>query len=179
MFWGVLAREGMRRDEGVSLDWCHIDLDRGLVRLDTNKTDDPRTWVLSQDVLAALRLWHAIRGKVEPNEPVFPGEHGGRLNAEHAAEVLRAHLRLAGVTREELFVSNKHRQALRAHNLQATFVTLALASDKSETWISDRTGHKSSEMIRRYYRKARTFAELGLRALAPMDQSIPEFVAPT
>ncbi len=44
LFFGVLAREGMRRDELADLRWDDLDLQRGMVRLDVNKTDDPRAW---------------------------------------------------------------------------------------------------------------------------------------
>lgn len=179
MFWGVLAREGMRRDEAVRLDWCDLDLQRGALRLEQNKTDDPRSWALSPDVLAALSKWKVMRGKVEPTDPVFVGEGGGRLNAEHAADLLRSHLRMAGVTRDELMRATKQRLRLRAHDLRATFITVALAAGRSEAWISDRTGHKSSQMIHKYYRQSRTFDELGIGPLSPMDRSIPEFVAQT
>lgn len=179
MFWGVLTREGMRRDEAVGLDWVHIDLVRGMVRLDINKTDDPRSWPLSPDVHEALKRWLARRGKVKPTDPVFADMAGTRLKVDHAADVLRSHLVKAGVERDELLRSTAHRQALRAHDLRATFVTVSLAAGRSEAWISDRTGHRSSQMIHRYYRQARSFAELGLGSLAPMHETIPEFVAPS
>src|SRR4029077_18378268 len=62
------------------------------------------------------------------------------------------------------------RQRFRAHDLRATFVTVALATGKTETWVSDRTGHDGHSMIERYRRKARTWnlGELGhLYALIP------------
>jgi integrase len=177
VFWGTLVREGMRREEAVGLDWCHLDLDHGQVRLDSNKTDDPRAWALSPDVVIALKQWRIVRGQVETTDPVFVGTNGERLNVQHAADQLRADLQTAGVTRAELFESSAHRQALRAHDLRATFITIAIATGKSEAWISDRTGHKSSLMIHRYYRQARTFTDLGLGALSPMNEAIPEFVA--
>jgi integrase len=34
-----------------------------------------------------------------------------------------------------------NRAQFRAHDLRGTFVTLALANGKSETWVADRTGH--------------------------------------
>ena len=52
------------------------------------------------------------------------------------------------------------RRQMRVHDLRGTLVTVHLANGKSEAWISDRTGHKSSAMINRYKRTARTFAEL-------------------
>jgi integrase len=62
--------------------------------------------------------------------------------------------------------------ALRAHDLRASFVTIALANGKTETWVADRTGHRSSQMIARYRRQARTAAELGLGAWTPLDAAI-------
>src|SRR5262249_38700429 len=44
----------------------------------------------------------------------------------------------------------------------------------SEGWICDRTGHRSSAMVARYHRQARTFTELNLGALTPLDVAIPE-----
>ena len=55
-----------------------------------------------------------------------------------------------------------------------SFVTLALANGKTETWVADRTGHRSSQMINRYRRQARTAEELGLGWFQPLDQLIPE-----
>jgi len=56
------------------------------------------------------------------------------------------------------------------HELRGTFVTISLANGKSESWIADRTGHRSSQMIARYKRTARTFAELHLGALALLHE---------
>ena len=68
---------------------------------------------------------------------------------------------------------------MRVHDLRGTFVTLSLANGKSEAWISDRTGHKSSTMINRYKRTARTFAELQSGELESLDVAIPELsIAP-
>jgi hypothetical protein len=60
------------------------------------------------------------------------------------------------------------------HDLRGTFVTLSLAAGRSETWVADRTGHTSSQMINRYRRAARSAGELSLGQLAPLDQVIPE-----
>jgi integrase len=53
-FYGFLAREGMRRGEALALTWGDIDLEQGAVRLDANRTDDPRAWALSAGVTATL-----------------------------------------------------------------------------------------------------------------------------
>lgn len=51
---------------------------------------------------------------------------------------------------------------------------LALANEKSEPWVQDRTGHRSSDMINLYRGVARTAAELRLGELLPMNEAIPE-----
>jgi hypothetical protein len=78
------------------------------------------------------------------------------------------------VRREELHNTGTNRRQLRAHDLRGTFVTLSLANGRSETWVADRTGHKSSLMINRYRRAARSAVELGLGTLTPLAEAIPE-----
>ena len=58
------------------------------------------------------------------------------------------------------------------HDLRGTFVTLSLANGKSESWISDRTRHRSSQMIARYKRTDRTFGELDLGQLDPLSDAL-------
>ena len=60
------------------------------------------------------------------------------------------HLRTAGVDRADLFERSKRRMPIRLHDLRATFVTVSLANGKAEQWVSDRTGHRSSQMLALY-----------------------------
>ncbi|RLB61886.1 MAG: hypothetical protein DRI90_10350 [Deltaproteobacteria bacterium] len=39
------------------MTWSDLDLERGVVSLDENKTDDPRSWSLSSGVVRALTAW--------------------------------------------------------------------------------------------------------------------------
>jgi integrase len=171
MLWGVLAREGVRLSEALGLRVGHeLDLERGLINLDENKTDDPRSWTLDPGVRAALGAWVKAR-KAKRGDLVFPV---AAATARYKfAALFRTHLAAAGVDRPALFESGTNREPIRAHDLRGTFVTLSLANGKSETWVADRTGHKSSVMINRYRRAARTAAELNLGALDPLDRAIP------
>ena len=176
--YGFLAREGMRTDELARLRWRDLDLVRNRVILDENKTDDPRDWAMGDGVLRALRIWkERYHPNVEANEHVF-AEAGVPLNVEHLADQLRRDLKRSGVTRPELFEQTATRQQIRAHDLRATFVTMSLATGKTETFVADRTGHKSSGMINRYRRKARTWSGMALGELAPLDGAIPELRFP-
>lgn len=165
VLYGFLAREGLRCGEALALGWPELDLKRGAVRLDRNKTDDPRAWALTPGVAAALEMWRTRAN--EGAELVFQVPNEARL-----ADAFRADLKLAKIDRPELFERSPTRRPIRVHDLRATFVTLSLAAGRSETWVADRTGHRSSVMINAYRRAARTAAELGLGELAPLDQAV-------
>jgi integrase len=182
---GFMSREGMRESEAARLEWRDVDLEHekgGSVALDENKTEDPRSWALGPDVAEALRRWKTI---APSSRWVFPAEalpgplrrRGKHVSVSKLAEQLRADLKAAGVTRPTLFESGPKRMRLRAHDLRGTFVTLALANGKTETWVQDRTGHKSSTMINLYRRQARKAAELNLGALKPLHEAIPELAS--
>lgn len=173
--FGILAREGLRASELREVAWREIDLERGTIMLDVNKTDDPRSWVLDPSVVRALRIWRALyHSKAESHDYVLVDSNGTRLVLDKMAKRLRAHLVMAGVKRDALFHRSDQRMHMRAHDLRASFVTLALASGKTETWVADRTGHRSSAMINRYRQAARSAAELRLGWLRPLDRTIPE-----
>lgn len=171
VFYGFLAREGMRAGEALSLRWVHLDLSRGTVRLDANKTDDPRTWALNPSVVRALVAWRSICEEATGKDSalVFP-----RIDRFDAAHVFRADLRLAGIARPELYEKSPARKPICVHDLRATFVSLSLADGKTESWVRARTGHRSSQMLARYERTKGTIEELNLGALAPLDEAIPE-----
>ncbi len=174
LLWGFLDREGLRSGEAIALRvGLDLDVERGVLKLDENKTDDARSWALDPGVTAALKRWIEIR-KAKPGDLLFIDENGGPIDGERLADKLRAHLHAAGVTRNELLNAGVNRGRMRVHDLRGTFVTLALANGKSETWVADRTGHRSSQMINRYRRSARSAAELGFRPLSALVDAIPE-----
>ena len=78
LLWGTLAREGMRLGEAQGLTWDDVDLKRGAVKLDRNKTDDARSWALNQGVVAALRAFRpkGVKG-YGADVRSHSGPHGG------------------------------------------------------------------------------------------------------
>lgn len=176
LFVGFMSREGMRHDEGASLDWADIDLDRGFVTLEENKTDDPRRWPMNAGCLRALRRWHVLRGAPNGGRPVFVDGTGQRIRDHGVA--LRAAYEAAKVDRPALQHGTKTTSPSGFHGLRALFVTEALAHDRSEKWISLRTGHGTSDMIRTYDRAAAAFREAGIPASGPLDELIG-LIAPT
>jgi integrase len=176
LYYGFLHREGMRSAEAARMAWSDLDLQRGGVALDENKTNDPRAWALSLGVPEALRAWRGIRERrgerINGNTLVFVDDEGKPMDEGNAAKRYRAHLRAAGITREVLFERSETRQPVRLHDTRATFITVALANGKNEAWVQDRTGHRSSVMINRYRRAARTVAELRLGDFRRLDEAL-------
>lgn len=120
-----------------------------------------------------------FHANAEPVDLVFHNPQARPHTKFSAAELLRGHLRAIGLDTErpELFVSNQDRKQIRVHDLRGTFVTVSLANGKTEHWISDRTGHRSSAMIHLYKRMARMFEELDLGPLTPLVDALPEVKA--
>lgn len=178
LLFGFLAREGCRVSEATALRWRDFDLEHGLVNLDENKTDDPRRWALGRDVVRALKAWRERYQKdSEPDDHVFSDACVPLVHQNGIAKVLRADLKRAGVERPSLFAASASRLRVRVHDLRALFVTHALAHGRSETWVTDRTGHTSSQMLQKYRRSARQWVEGKLGTLLPLDVAIPELAS--
>lgn len=174
LLYGFLHREGMRRSEALSLQWHDVDLVRGALALDKNKTDDPRAWALRPDVVEALCAWWKLRGGPGPDEYVFVDDAGHALTDDHTADRYRAHLETAGIARRQLFERSSARRRITFHDTRATFVTIALANGKTEAWVKARTGHRSSDQIATYQRAAQMVTELDLGDLLPLVEIVPE-----
>lgn len=169
IFYGVLAREGFRLSEALRLTYGDIDFLRGTVSLDKNKTNAPRSWQIDPGTLAALKRY---RGQAVDDDLVFP-MFTARDAAGRFREHLRAALEEAGLPlRPALFRRTAERRPIRVHDLRGTFITLALAAGRTETWVMDRTGHTTSAMLNRYRRVARTAAETERGWLDPLNQEL-------
>lgn len=94
--------------------------------------------------------------------------------ASSAAERTLPHLHVTGIGRPELSEDTDERHQTRAQDARSTSNPVALGNGRSETYVADRTGRRSSIMINRCRRAARTFAELPLGDLASLDEAIPE-----
>jgi integrase len=182
LLWGFMHREGMRRGEPAVMTWSDLDLEHGTVNLDENKTDKPRWWVLAPGVSAALAAWKERRGDVQPDDRVFTDEHGRPLQLDHIADVCRADLRLAGLTRADLYTQGPLKGHFGTHCFRRSLVTRSLANGVSEDWVRQRTGHTTDE-LRRYRQAAQSLAELSIGDVDPLIAALPELdrepVAPT
>lgn len=172
LFCGVLDREGMRLSMLLDCEWWQWG-EAGTFMATRTKTGDPHLWAVRPDTAAAMRVWKERQERAgKGGQKPFAGVLALMKDRTKIAEYYRASLRAAGVTREELFTSTEFTGMLRAHDMRATFVTISLAEGKSETWIRDRTSHKSTAMIDRYRRLARQVTELALGSLVHLVQAL-------
>lgn len=161
------ARNGLRLGEACGAVWGDVDLQRGTFTLNRNKTDLPRMFSLSEDVVLALTLLRELAEDPEDDALMFPG-----FPLHHGAAYFRKLLVAAKVDRRDLHKPTGNRRRIRVHDLRATFCTLALANGRSEQWVMDRTGHTTSLMLARYKRAARTASELAIGWFANMTEAL-------
>lgn len=167
VFVGFLAHEGMREDEADRLTWADVN-ENGLVRCHENKTDDPRAWAMGEDTARVMRRWFELKGKPSRDSLVFTRDDGEPLAL--LTKTYRRWLRVAGIDRADLHEGTKTTDVTAFHALRALFVSNALANGKSEAWVMLRTGHTTSQQVQGYNRRARSFEEAKLPALADFDQ---------
>lgn len=133
--WALLLYTGLRVSELRALKWASVDLRHQQIHVhqsgdqdsdDATKTGKGR---IVQIVPALLPLLDAMaREAVVPN--VVTWIH------TMPSSVLRTHLRVAGLTREALFTTDKTRRALRAQDARATTATwLGLAMQLHEAGL--------------------------------------------
>jgi len=154
--YGFLAREGLRLCEALGLRWKDVDVKRGVVTLDANKTDDPRAWALTPGVAQAL----SSSSRTKPADwLVF-----GSIPENRAAETFRLHLGAAGVDRAELFAETDARRPSRARST----VIRAMVFASAETVASVFTAY-ARRSSRSHARTAR--ASRGLLTAPAIDRA--------
>lgn len=166
LYYGFLARNGCRPSEGLRLTFGDLDLGRGVLTLDRNKTKVPRAWAMAGDVTAVLRGERERRGATE-TDLVFPD-----VAHDDLAERFREHLWDAGVQRRELHAQTSERRPIRVHDLRGSFVTIALAHGANEDWVMRRTGHTTSAMLSRYRRQIEHAREIDLQWYADLGRCL-------
>lgn len=145
--YGFAVRVGLRLANLLDLTWGNYDAEQRQLWVPDTKTAKPLQFTLD---LGCCRALDALR-KLGPTKPstaaIFP-----QLDRTTISKRLRAALQVAGVDRAQLFTESPHQFPVRFHDLRASFITFALANGRTEAWITERTGHTSSQMIHRYQR---------------------------
>ena len=161
---------GFRRNEIVSLDYDDLDfVEEGLkINIRRSKTDQfgegsvkalPYFDSTKYCPVISLKNWIEI-SKIESG-PLFRRFIKGsklsnnRLTDQTVALIIKDYLKLAGI-------DNKN---YSGHSLRSGFATSAAESGVEERSIMAMTGHKSTEMVRRYIKEANLFKNNALNKM--------------
>ena len=161
---------GFRRNEIVSLDYEDLDfVDEGIkISLKRSKTDQfgegsvkglPYFENSKYCPVASISKWIEI-SKINSG-PLFRRFTKGlklsenRLTDQSVALIIKEYLNLAGIDNKDY----------SGHSLRSGFATSAAASGAEERSIMAMTGHKSTEMVRRYIKDANLFRNNALNKI--------------
>jgi integrase len=152
----------LRAGEAHALTWDEVDLDHCTVHVhwSANRRTGDLTSTKSE---AARRV--PIDGALMPLLRAMRAEAGGvgavlatRATDRKLSRQLRRCLRLAGVTRAELFdddeAARSTRKAITFHDLRATGITWSAVREDSPLTIMQRAGHRSFSTTQGYIREA-------------------------
>ena len=161
---------GFRRNEIVSLDYEDLDfVSEGLkITLKRSKTDQFGEGVLkalpyfeSSQYCPVLSLKKWIEISNINSGPLFRRFSKGskltenRLTDQTVAHLIKKYLNLAGIESKNY----------SGHSLRSGFATSAAESGADERSIMTMTGHKSTEMVRRYIKEANLFKNNALNKI--------------
>jgi hypothetical protein len=171
VWYGVLAREGSRVAELLALKRNALSDSTDTLNVWLHKTNELAYWTPRPGTVAALRAYHKLLGTPLDGRMFNPTKD----TAEHYRDCLET----AGVRerRPELWQNDDEVGQARRHDLRALFVTMALADERSDVYIRERTGHKSERMIKLYNRGAALYRARGFRRLKSLVKAIPELRA--
>ncbi len=174
VLYALATYTGLRRGSLLALRWSDVDFDHGTMTSRTSKTGLAVMFSVTADVLALLRAWRERCGHGKDSDLVIHAPP----QPERLAKYLRRDLMKAGVHRAGIYNREASVQPLRFHDLRATFVTWAKRAGKGDGFISDRTGHLTGAMLRRYDRAARTLADLNIAPFPELTGRLPDLPTP-
>jgi len=164
---------------GVVHVHCALEYDTDQVKPVKSKV--ARRFSVEPNLLPLLRHLYAEgkgRGRIWPADVVRNND----------ADTLRKHLRLAGVTRADLFITDQTRKNITAHDLRATGITWRAVRGDDPIRIQRAAGHTTFSTTSEYIREAENvrtgfgevFPALPLRLLgvAPRDEALAGVVEP-
>jgi hypothetical protein len=158
-----------RPGELEALEWSDLDLVHRTVHLhqavhyDTGaikpvKTQEARRFAFEPALLPLLRAMHAESTGSRVLRAELP---------KGTAEMLREHLKLAGVTRRDLFTSDATRKPMTFYDLRATGITWRAIRGDEPLRIQRAAGHTGFDTTQGYIREAESVRGEGFGVVFP------------
>jgi len=137
----VLYGSGLRVSEALGLDFAHVDLDQGLVRV-LGKGRKERVVPLTGPAVERLRRYLEQRGAFHPQAretAIFLGRRGGRLSRKQADRIVKAMAAASGVP-----------ASISPHTLRHSFATHMLQAGADLRSVQELLGHSRISTTQRY-----------------------------
>lgn len=132
----VALYTGMRASEVQRLRWQDLDIDSGHIQILKSKNGEKRSVVVGGEALSLLKAWR------QEEALKFGGFVFGNHHTNKAPYNYRVHWGEAKATAGI--------EDLRFHDLRHAFTTAALKAGMNPVMVQLVTGHKSSQMLKRY-----------------------------
>lgn len=162
--YGFTLMEGFRVGDVFSLRYRFINFEDGTLTIPPGKNNqEARTWDLNLGVCEALKRF---RGDTSMDSFIFP-----RLTPSELLELsgqLRDDLKLAGVTRSDLFGEIEGQAPLRFQDLRASFVTIHLAMGWTYQDVMIRTRHTGAKVLEKHYARRVALMKVILKKQGPL-----------
>ena len=132
----LLVDTGIRNREFCALNWGHVDLPSGIIRIEKGKGGKARSVVAGIKTRRALLTY---RREIEHWEdlPLFQTNQGNRLSPNGLRSLLNR-------------IGKKANLQITPHALRRTFATLSLRAGMNLIQLQAMMGHSSLEMTRNY-----------------------------
>ncbi len=152
----ALVLTGLRRSELIAVRWRDLDLDgsRPSLLVARGKGGKPRRQPLPSQLAAELKCLRRER-QSSPQEPVFCGLKGGRLQATALARVISRSATRAGIP--------KH---ITAHTLRHTAATWLRQATGDTRLVAEYLGHADLSTVSRYAHVASEEMHVAVQTLA-------------
>ena len=168
----LAVQAGLRASELTGLRVGDVHLGRGAHISCHGKGRKERATPLTQTTVATLRTWLAERGG-EPDDPLFPAQHGGHLSRDALERRLARYTEIA--TRSCPSLSQK---AVTMHVLRHTTAMRLLHANVDTSVIALWLGHESPETTQIYLHADMVLKERALARTTP-PQTTPGRYQPT
>ncbi len=134
----LLYSSGVRVSELVGLNFNHVDLDLGIIKV-MGKGRKERIVPIGSKAIEALKRYIDQRGELRGEEPLFINPQGGRLTSRSVGRLVKKYSRQSGVLRK-----------VSPHSLRHTFATHLLDAGADIREIQEMLGHASLSTTQRY-----------------------------
>jgi integrase len=150
----TLTLAGLRVGTLCALRWRSVDLARGTLRVEEDKTDAGRRTVdLSPDLLDELKMHRAKAATIDQDALVFPTGRGTKRDRSNILrDVLRPAVKTANEKRTEKELP-PITEGVTNHTLRRTFASLLYEAGASPAYVMAQMGHTSADLALEVYAK--------------------------